>query len=514
MALRSKTQNFLLFLFFSGVHLIGVSLYAQSLIIPEPALQQAVANSLGVAERDLTEDLIAEKLIRLEANNREIRDLTGLDRAKNLQYLVLRNNLIEDLSPIQKLSKLRKLDLHGNRLRNLSTLSAPSGSARRKQIDESQKNFNDQLVKNEGQQSQNLNDITSSVELLKERGGALTELNLSNNRLLGLSGIEYFNYLRHLDVSNNSLIDLEGISKLSYLINLYAHGNQLGRIEEYVDRNRNKQYDLGEPFTDESGNGKRDIDPLIELQGLPNLVDLHLYDNRLKDINSVGELSTLQTLLLSGNELHEVEILNKFHTLKQLSLANNQLYTVEGLQSLGKLERLNLSENHICDLRPLRSLFSLHTLDLHSNIIIELNDLSRLSALRSLGLSYNLIHNPLPVLSLPVLSNISLSNNRIPTEKREISDALGLAKSKGVYFNTRNQFPRSMEAENLTRLLIGYPEANLELSNYLRTNGYRSLYNFLHDEKFNEDTISETLNLWDDSLKKKVRLENLSFPGN
>ena len=70
-----------------------------------------------------------------------------------------------------------------------------------------------------------------------------------------------------------------------------------------------------------------------------------------------------------------------------------------------------------------------------------------------------------------------------------------------------------MEAENLTRLLIGYPEANLELSNYLRTNGYRSLYNFLHDEKFNEDTISKTLNLWDDSLKKKVRLENLSFPG-
>ena len=119
----------------------------------------------------MTEDLIAEKLIRLEANNREIRDLSGLDRAKNLQYLVLRNNLIEDLSPIQKLSKLRKLDLHGNRLRDLSTLSALSGSARRKQIDESQKNLNDQLSKNEGQQSQNLNDITSSVELLKGEEG-------------------------------------------------------------------------------------------------------------------------------------------------------------------------------------------------------------------------------------------------------------------------------------------------------------------------------------------------------
>jgi len=492
---------------------LGVSLYSQSLIIPEPALQQAIANSLGVAERDLTEDLIAEKLIRLEANDLEIRDLSGLDRAKNLQYLVLRNNLIEDLSPVKKLSKLRKLDLQGNRLVDLSTFTPLSGFARKNQIAESQQNLSDPLTK-ESQRTEKLIDTTPSGELLSDARLALLELNLSNNRLLGLSGIEHFTQLRHLDVSNNSLIDLEGISKLSNLVNFYAHGNQLGRIEEYVDRNRNKQYDLGEPFTDESGNGKRDIDPLIELKGLTNLVDLHLYGNRLKDINSFGELSALQTLLLSGNELEEVGILKKFYTLKQLSLANNQLYTIEGIQSLDNLERLNLSENHICDLRPLRSLFSLHTLDLHSNIIVELNDLSRLSALRSLGLSYNLIHNPLPILSLPVLSNLSLSKNRIPIENREISVALELAKSRGVYLNIRNQFPRSMEAENLTRLLIGYPEANLELSNYLRSNGYRSLCNFLQDKKFNEDTISETLRLWKNSLKKKIRLGNLPFPEN
>ena len=79
---------------------------------------------------------------------------------------------------------------------------------------------------------------------------------------------------------------------------------------------------------------------------MPNLVDLHLYDNRLKDINSVGELSALQTLLLSGNELHEVEILNKFYTLKQLSLANNQLYTVEGVtipREIRKIESIRKS---------------------------------------------------------------------------------------------------------------------------------------------------------------------------
>ena len=109
----------------------------------------------------------------------------------------------------------------------------------------------------------------------------------------------------------------------------------MGRIEEYVDRNRNKQYDAGEPFTDESGNGKREIDPLVELHELPKLVDLHLYNNRLKDINSIGEFPALQTLLLSGNEIQEVMALDRFQTLKQLSLANNQLYTHRGYNLLG-----------------------------------------------------------------------------------------------------------------------------------------------------------------------------------
>ena len=100
----------------------------------------------------------------------------------------------------------------------------------------------------------------------------MRELSLANNRLLGLTGISYFIGLRHLDVSGNSLIDLEGVSTLSQLETLYAHGNQLGRVESYVDANKNKVYDPGESVADESGNGKRDTDPLIEIQSLSNLL--------------------------------------------------------------------------------------------------------------------------------------------------------------------------------------------------------------------------------------------------
>ena len=149
----------------------GVSIFAQDFVIPEPALQNAIARSLGVSERSLSKSLVEKKLLRLQANDLAIRDLTGLEHATNLESLVLRDNLIDDLSPIQNLSKLKNLDLSGNRLtslRTLAPLAAPS----------------------------------------------LRILNLSRNRLLGLSGIDGFRALAQLDVSSNALIDLEGSRKV------------------------------------------------------------------------------------------------------------------------------------------------------------------------------------------------------------------------------------------------------------------------------------------------------------
>ena len=79
-----------------------------------------MADTLGVNREALTKELVAEKLLFLEASGLQLRDLTGLEAAKNLEVLILRDNFIEDLSPLSNLSKLRKLDLSGNRIRSLA----------------------------------------------------------------------------------------------------------------------------------------------------------------------------------------------------------------------------------------------------------------------------------------------------------------------------------------------------------------------------------------------------------
>ena len=72
-------------------------------------LEQALAKSLRVERDSLTTELVAEKLEYFELNNAGLRDLTGLESAKNLKVLVLRDNLIQDISPLSDLPHLQKL---------------------------------------------------------------------------------------------------------------------------------------------------------------------------------------------------------------------------------------------------------------------------------------------------------------------------------------------------------------------------------------------------------------------
>ena len=238
-------------------------------MIPEKALQSAIAQTLGIPEHALTEEVVKEKLVRLEANGYEIRDLNGLQYAKNLEYLVLRDNLVSDLTPIQGLKKLQKLDLSGNKLSNLDTLVPLSGFNSREEANLLQQKLQSQSI-NESEKANLILQLSQAREYASRGPSSLRILNLSGNLLLGLSGIEHFTNLVHLDVSNNNLIDVHGLSKLKKLVRFIAYDNQLGRFEPYVDQNRNKVFDLGEPFTDISGNGLRDTDPLAEIEGLPS----------------------------------------------------------------------------------------------------------------------------------------------------------------------------------------------------------------------------------------------------
>ena len=507
-------------LFFGKALLCGLSMYtlvstsfAEVMVVPELNLEKAICQSLGVSRDNLTQKLVEEELTSLDASSMEIRDLTGLEFAKNLEILVLSNNLIEDISPISNLASITKLDLSGNRIRNLSGLVPLSGSKMRKEVADFQLSLEDRKI-SRSQKNEVILKMSEVVERLKLGPWALRELNISGNRLLGLSGIEHLTDLVFLNVSKNALIDLEGLSKMKTLVTLYAQENQLGRVESYVDENKNKSYDLGEPIEDQSGNGKRDTDPLIELKSLPQLTNLYLYNNLLTSLDSIEDLPRLKTFFVSGNKIRDISKLQFFPSLVRLSLSNNQITDLSGLRESNRLQQLFLVENRISDLRPLQGLISLKELHLQRNLIVNPKPIESLSGLEVLSVSYNLISQGSFFRELNKLKRLSLSYNCLRPEDSELVNDIQRMKSNGTFVTLGKQRKRIIEAELLSGFLSGYPQANQELGDYLSLNGYNLFMDFVEDSKVSDEVKSASILYWLNTLKRGKKLEDFDFLAN
>ena len=500
---------FCLFLLLSSI--FGTFAEAKRLRVPEPGLEKALAETLGVPRDELTEELVAKNLRFLDAGNRQLRDLTGLEVAENLEVLDLRQNLIEDISPLADLPNLVRLDLSGNRIQNLSVLESLSLDRMKMEISQIQVALQSRTLTKEGKANL-IVKLTGVVNRINRGTWSLQILSVANNKLLGLSGVGHLTSLRHLDVSRNSLIDLEGVGQLRNLVTMSAQGNQLGRVESYVDVDKDKEYTPGiDQLKDESGNGKRDTDPLIELRSLPNLINLYLYDNLLTTTHSLSGLPSLKFLLLSGNKLDEIDNLREFKGLIRLALSDNRITTLDGLEGLPKIEHLYLEENMICDLRPLSALSSLLELRLQRNQVYRLHSLKDLKKLRVLALSNNFIHELTPVLDLPKLRRLSLSSNCIALDDAALEEKLKKMRGSGVLISEGSQRKRIVEAEQLLESLVGRPSSNGMLAGYLRErNKYDRLIDVAEDTQnpLNKAFFKTSL-----ELLRRGQLDNLIRDG-
>ena len=84
-------QLFLVTFFFICITL-SLTATAQVVSIPDPNLRAAIENALGKASGTTITTVDMTSLTRLEANNANISDLTGLEHATNLKELVLWGN--------------------------------------------------------------------------------------------------------------------------------------------------------------------------------------------------------------------------------------------------------------------------------------------------------------------------------------------------------------------------------------------------------------------------------------
>ena len=91
--------------------------------IPDSNLERAIRDTLSLPDGVSLTQLEMLRLQRLNAWQRNIKDLTGLQYAANLELLALWDNQITDLSPLASLTKLTELNLAYNAVESLEPIA-------------------------------------------------------------------------------------------------------------------------------------------------------------------------------------------------------------------------------------------------------------------------------------------------------------------------------------------------------------------------------------------------------
>jgi len=134
------------------------------------------------------------------------------------------------------------------------------------------------------------------------------------------------------------------------------------------------------------------IRQIQNLENLPNLIFLDLYNNKLTSLEGpIASVKGLRVLMAGKNRISAISNLTALRKLDVLDLHSNDIKQIDGLQGLADLRVLNLAGNSISVVKNLMSLQSLTELNLRRNVIEKVYELDKLPALQRVFLSHNLI---------------------------------------------------------------------------------------------------------------------------
>ena len=294
----------------------------ESVHFPDPNLRAAIAEALGKAPRSTITVAEMATLKRLHANGMEIRDLTGLGFATNLESLEIKNNLISELSPISGLTQLGRLLLGDNQISDISPLAGLT-----------------QL----GQLGFAGNQI-SDISPLRELKG-LGSLAIYDNEISDISPLSGLTNLRGLSMYKNPILDLSPVANLKNLswvrVRVEPPGN-LSSIAELINLDAFFYWGLGEPVPD--------LSPLTKL---PKLAKIDIEGGGKVDVSPLSGLTAIKELWLPDCGISDLSFLEKLTTLERANLGHNNISNVSPLSALPNLKWLDIRENQISDFSPL-----------------------------------------------------------------------------------------------------------------------------------------------------------------
>ena len=192
--------------------------------------------------------------------------------------------------------------------------------------------------------------IPRGAPITQEDMTRLTYLNVRNQGITELTGLESATNLITLRISHNPITNLSPIASLTHLERLSMWGLPEADITQLANLTNLKTLDI-------AACDLVDISPLAQLV---YLTDLNARHNDISDLTPLANLTNLVVLLLSRNKITDVTPLAKLTNLAKLWLDINRIVDVSPLAELTHLELLEIQNNRITDHSPLDMLALSH----------------------------------------------------------------------------------------------------------------------------------------------------------
>jgi hypothetical protein len=224
---------------------------AETVNFPDANLEQVIRDAIGKPTGDIDEsDLVG--LTELDASNKFIFSIEGLEYCTDLVTLSLQENNILDLSPLAVLTGLETLDLEDNGFSNVAPLAG--------------------LVN-------------------------LTYLNISSNNVSNIGPLALLTNLLELHAWENDIVSVSALAGMTDLTDVSLFENRITSITPLAGLTNLKVLALAE-------NQIADISPLA---ALTNLTGLTLNHNPITDFSALTALVNLQVLYMEFVRLYDLE---------------------------------------------------------------------------------------------------------------------------------------------------------------------------------------------------------------
>jgi hypothetical protein len=215
----------------------------------EAVIREAINKPVGEIYQT---DLLSLK--RLDADNKNISNLSGLEYCTSLTIISLDSNQISDISPLAGLTNLTSLYMSENQITNISLLAGLN-----------------RLVALYLDSNQII--VISPITGLSN----LTRLSFDNNKISDISSITGLTNLMYLNLGYNEISIVAPLAGLTSLTYLALYGNQISDVSS--------------------------------LAGLTSLTDLALLDNQINNISPLVGLINLRMLYLNSNRISDISSL-------------------------------------------------------------------------------------------------------------------------------------------------------------------------------------------------------------